>query len=440
VLVIDVSRPLRVLAALGLATLVACARPAEPRLPTGHDYVFPSWERGEVDAETSRQIQKAWRDVLSGKTSAAAKRFTKLLEKQPGLIPAETGLAFARLRAGRLAEARRGFEDALRDDPCYFPALVGAASAASRLGDTDAALSFYREASRERPEDTRVRRRLAELKLQVTERRVAAAGAALGEGRIDDAVAEYRYALEAAPELGSLRVALADLLLEKGEPAAAVSVLEADPGLDRSVVLRLGEMLTQLGEPARALAAYRRFLERLPDDAELRERAHAARQALELLQMPAEYRRIPSARRVTRADLAALLDTKLTALSRVPEGEPSVAVDITGSWARRHIIAVLARGLMPVYPNHTFQPGATVRRGDLASAIAGVLDLLEWPSPPAPPISDMSRNNLLYKAAHRAVGAGLMDLTPGGAFESWRPVSGQQAVELIEALARLVGP
>jgi len=423
-----------------MLALVACARPAELRLPEGHDYVFPGWERGEVDADTSRQIHKAWRDVLSGKTSAAEKQFARLLAEQRDLVPAETGLAFAKLRAGRLAEAGQGFEAVLRAHPGYFPALVGAASAATRLGDADAALDFYRLASHERPEDARVRRRLADLKLQVTEKRVAAAGAALGEGRVEDAVAEYRRALEAAPELGSLRIALADLLLENGEPTAAVSVLAADPSLDRSVVLRLGEILSQLGEPARALGAYRRFLERTPDDAEVRDRAHAARQALELSQMPAEYRRIPAAKRVTRADLAALLNTKLTALSRGPKGEPNVAVDITGSWARPHIIAVLSRGLMPVYPNHTFQPGATVRRGDLASAIAQVLELLQWPSAPAPPISDVSRNNLLYDAARRAVGAGLMDLTPGGAFEGWRPVTGQQAVALIEGLARLVGP
>jgi hypothetical protein len=32
-----------------------------------------------------------------------------------------------------------------------------------------------------------------------------------------------------------------------------------------------------------------------------------------------------------------------------------------------------------------------------------------------------------------------MDLSASGAFEAWRPVSGQEAVSVIESLARLVG-
>jgi hypothetical protein len=38
------------------------------------------------------------------------------------------------------------------------------------------------------------------------------------------------------------------------------------------------------------------------------------------------------------------------------------------------------------------------------------------------------------------VTAGLMDLTPAGAFEPWRPVSGREAVDVVDALTRLVGP
>jgi len=33
-----------------------------------------------------------------------------------------------------------------------------------------------------------------------------------------------------------------------------------------------------------------------------------------------------------------------------------------------------------------------------------------------------------------------MDLTPAGGFEAWRPVSGQEAVAVVEELVRLVGP
>ena len=156
--------------------------------------------------------------------------------------------------------------------------------------------------------------------------------------------------------------------------------------------------------------------------------------------MPEEYRAIATEPRISRAELAALLGVKVTALSHVPAGPPKVAIDISGSWAREHIIKALGLDLMDVYPNHTFQPAATVRRGELARAVARVLDLLKFPPAPTPALSDMTSGNLFYGAAARTVAAGLMDLTPSGAFEAWRPVSGQEATDVIEGLIRLVGP
>jgi tetratricopeptide (TPR) repeat protein len=308
------------------------------------------------------------------------------------------------------------------------------------LGDPEDALKLYRAAQAVRPEDPVVRRRLPEVKLQVTERRVSGARAALAAGDSDKAAEEYRAALEAAPELSALRLELADLLVTLGDSAGAAAVLAEDPVGDRQVLLRLGDLRSEQRDYAGAIEAYRRILGRDPKDTEAQRRALDARGALDLSAMPEEFQRIPAAQRITRADLAALVSTRVSALGRVHGTEPEVAVDIAGSWARDHILRALSFDIMPVYPNHTFQPGATVRRGDLARAVARVLDLLRWPASPTPLISDMTRNNLLYESAGRAVSAGLMDLTAARAFEPWRPVSGREAMDVIDALARLVGP
>jgi len=431
---------LGVLPAVLLLGLSACATRVGPRLEPGHDYLFPRWGPGEVRPEESRQIQKAWRDVLAGKASAAEKRFRQLLRKNAGLVPAKTGLAYALLRAGLLRRASGVFVRILEARPEYVPALAGAGYAALRRGDAETALALYRRAEAADPEEATVRRRLAQVKLQVTERSVAAARSALAEGRDEDAIQDYQRGLEVAPELGGIRVELADLLAGRGDEERAVSVLEADPGRDRQVLLRLGDLLMDLGEPARALGAYRRALASGSHDREALRRAHDARQALELSTMPPEYRKILTAKRLTRAGLAALVAVKVTALERLAPGEARVAVDVSGSWARPHIIKILAWEIMTVYPNHTFQPNATVRRRDVAHAVGRVLDVLEWPASSAPVLRDMSRSSLYHTAASRAVGAGLMDVTANGAFEAWRPVSGTTGVSIIEALARLVGP
>jgi len=117
-----------------------------------------------------------------------------------------------------------------------------------------------------------------------------------------------------------------------------------------------------------------------------------------------------------------------------------VAVDISASWARDHITTILGLGIMDVYPNHTFQPGARMRRGEVAQAVARVLDLLRVPKTPAPLPSDVAPSHLDRDAVVRVVGAGIMPLGPDGEFEPWRTVNGREAVEIVEALARVVGP
>jgi len=426
--------------ALGLLFLAACAAPRVPKIPEGEEYLYPRPRAGELRAEDVRKAEKAWRDVLSGDTSSAESSYAQILRHQPANVAAETGFAYARLRAGRFREAREAFARALAVQPEYVPALVGDGSAAFQLGDSEAALVRFKRAEAAAPDEPLVRRRLGELKIQVTERRVAAAAAALAKGDQEGAIVQYRQALVAAPEIGGLRVDCANLLLAKGDLAGAIDVLRADPVQDRQVQLRLGELLAQAKQFGAALEAYRRILARDPRDREALHRAFEARSADELQGMPEEYRGITASPRIARADLAALVMVKIGALARAAKAEPEVAIDISGSWARSYILDALALDILSVYPNHTFQPGAIVRRGDLARTVARVLDLLNYPQAPPPNITDMSRTNLFYDAAARAVAAGLMDLSASGAFEAWRPVAGRDAADVIDALARLVGP
>jgi tetratricopeptide (TPR) repeat protein len=409
-------------------------------MPDAEEYVFPASSPRQLSPAEARRIEQAWRRILTGDAAGAQKDMQKLLVRSPGLVPAETALGYAWLRAGRLEEAARGFDGVIARQPEYVPALAGGAAAANRRGDAEGALRLYRRALLAEPGNPFLRQRVAELRVQVTERRVAAARAAHEAGRSEEAVATYRQALEAAPEVAGLRLELANLLATTGDVEGAVGVLKTDPTEDRQVLLRLAELETQRREYPGALEAYRRMLARDPHDDEAQRRSREVREAIEMDQMPEEYRRIATAAAITRADLAALVSVKVTALSRVPPGEPQVAVDISGSWARSHVIKALSHDIMTVYPNHTFQPAATARRGDVARAVQRVLDLLKWPAAAGPNPTDMSRSNVYYYPATRVVAAGLMDLTPAGGFEAWRPVSGPEAVAVIEELVRLVGP
>jgi tetratricopeptide (TPR) repeat protein len=429
----------RLAACVLLAALGACAPHVAPKLPESLDFVYAAPSPGELPASEAQALEAAWRDVLAGDTKRAVARYEKLLRRHPASLAARTGLAYARLRAGEIPLAQSAFLDVLAKRPEDVPALVGMGSTAVRNGDTEGAVALYKRAAVAAPEDPVVRKRLAALKLQVTERRMLEAQAALERKDEDAAIVAYRRALDVAPEVAGVRLALAELLASRGERPAAIELLEADASGERQTLLALGALLEQEKEYARALDVYTRLLAHGPGDQEARAGQRRAREGVESMAMPQEYQAIPEAARVSRADLAALFAVRVPALRRSGAGEPRVAVDISGSWARDQIARVLALGLMDLYPNHTFQPGAVVRRVDLARAAARTLDLLKWPAGAAPAPADMSRAHLDWDVVERVLAAGLMGLSADGAFEPWRPVSGRETIDVVDAVARLSG-
>jgi tetratricopeptide (TPR) repeat protein len=436
-----VRRHLALVLAGGALLLGACAPKVVPPLPEGEDYVYPTPtpETG-VSAKERDALEKAWRKVLAGDVTGAVRDYGKVLDRRPGLAAAETGLAYAHLRGGQAQAAAAQFVAALEHAPGYVPALVGAGSTAFRRGDVDAALALYQQALERSPEDPLVRKRAAALKLQVTERHIAAAREAVGAGDDETAAEEYREALEVAPELAEMRLALAELEVAHGDTAAAVATLRDDPSDNREVQLRLGQVLLGRAEYEEAREVYRERLARDPGDQEAVQGERTAQEALDYQAQPEEYRQISQAARATRADLAALLAVKVTALQRLPPSEPRLAVDISGSWARESIATIVGLGLMEVYPNHTFKPRASVRRADLARALSRVLVRLGWRGGAGAAPADMRPSHLDHDAVSRVVGAGLMELGPEGQFEPWRLVGGREVTEAVEALSRLVGP
>lgn len=425
-------------ACAGLVGAAGCAS-VPIHFPDLEDYVYPAPETGMLRAEDVRRLDEAWREIVRARPASAEKKLMGMQSRYPRAAAPSAALGYARLRAGRLEGARDAFQAALRKNAGYVPALAGAATVARRLGDADGAVELYRRAAADAAAPSVIRRRLGESKLEATEKHVQAAHRAAAAGQADEAAREYRAALRVAPELGGVRVELAELLTRSGDTTSAIDVLLADPTGDRQVSLSLGAILSGTQRHLEAAEVYERLATREPSEAEAGRLAADARRADEALRMPEEYRRILQAPHVTRADLASLLAVKVTALASLPVREPPVATDISGSWARAEILRVLGAGVMDVFTNHTFQPAASVRRGELAQTVARVLDLFGQPRNPAPVLADLPRANLFYEGAARSVAEGLMDLTPEGRFEPWRSVTGAEAVAVVEALARRVG-
>ncbi len=100
---------------------------------------------------------------------------------------------------------------------------------------------------------------------------------------------------------------------------------------------------------------------------------------------------------------------------------------------------------MEVYPNHTFQPAAIVRRGDLAEAASRVLSLIAAEKPALASswrsanrqFTDVPPAHLSYPAASVAVEAGVMQALEDGSFQLSRLVTGAEAVAAVKKLEDL---
>jgi hypothetical protein len=168
--------------------------------------------------------------------------------------------------------------------------------------------------------------------------------------------------------------------------------------------------------------------------------AKSAREA----QLPAEFRAALTSAELTRGDLAALIGVRLEAVVRAAPVRQVVVTDTQGHWAATWISQVASAGIIEPFENHTFQPRASLRRGDLATAVSRLLALVASGNPALrarlterPAIADMNQRHIQYAAAAAAVASGVMPLLDGERFQVGRPVSGSEAVEVLDRVRAL---
>jgi hypothetical protein len=182
--------------------------------------------------------------------------------------------------------------------------------------------------------------------------------------------------------------------------------------------------------------------------AEVEKRLDAVNARAALARLPAEFRAIDQAAQLTRADLAALIGIRLAPLLQSGRrSDAALITDVRNNWAAIWIMAVARAGVMEPFANHAFQPRTTVRRTDLAQALARLLAQIAarnpgrgkaWDSARLK-FSDLSPSHLAYPAASVAVASGVMAVTADNSFQPSRPVTGAEAIDAITKIESLAG-
>jgi tetratricopeptide (TPR) repeat protein len=431
----------------------AAKLPPEPPAVTSPkypDYLVPAVPRGVGTPAAVERHMAGWGWLQAGDLRAAERNFASALKQSASFYPAEVGLGYVALANKKQKDALLHFDRAVVVNPRYPPALSGRAEALLALGQEKEALQSLDAALQADPSLTVLRTRLDVLRFRGQQQEIEVARKLAQTGQLDDARGAYIGALETSPDSPFLHRELADVERRAGRLDAALEHASRSAALEpdepRTHIL-LADIYEAQGDVTKAAEELNAALALQPDEA-LKVRLNGLRERAAFAAMPAEYRTIESSTAVTRGQLAALFAVQLEQLLSTARNVNAIVItDTRGHWAAPYILTAARAGVMEVYPNHTFQPDAVVRRADMARAVGVVLELVAQRNPQlAAPwrgskrtFPDVGPGHVNYPTAALAVDAGVMATAADGSFQLTRPVTGAEAVASMARLAQLAG-
>jgi tetratricopeptide (TPR) repeat protein len=424
-----------------------CATKVEPTQPSTlayPDFVYPVV--APTNADQAVAIEHAWRLLQTNALDQADREFRAVAERRPDLAAAKAGQGYVAIARRDELGALARFESALEHAPTYVPALVGQGEVLLRLGREEAALKSLEAAYAADRSLESLRARIDVLRFRVLQNLIASARRARAEGRTDAAIEAYRQALDASPDTAFIYRELASSERAAGNMDLALTHFTRAAELDDTDATsrgQMGELLEARGDYAGAEAAYRRAAA-LDPGGDFGARADAMGTRARDAGLPAEFRAISGTPAIRRADLAALIGVRIEATLRDAPRSQVVATDIRGHWAAAWIGEVTAAGVMAPFADHTFRPGAPLRRVEMAEAVSVLLRMIATRRPDLqaqlarrPTIMDVSPSHLNYAAIAASVSTGVLPLTAAGGFDPERTVSGADAVAAIDRVRAL---
>lgn len=425
------------------------AAPAPNAPPKYPDYPTPTVPATLiVPPDLLERHNLGWRRLQAGDLRGATRDFNEVLKRAADFYPAETGLGFALLADEEYKQAALRFGTALTHDNRYLPAWQGLADAQLGAGNLTEAVAALERLVALDPTREAARSRLELLKFRQVQALLDSGRKERLAGRLDSAQASLEKALALSPSSALILRELAAVETSRGAleqaEAHARRAVQVDPA-DVETYVVLGTVLEARGNLRDAATVYARAA---AIDPSYRAKSEALRDKADMAAVPAEFREMPTAPTVTRAEVAALIGIRLDRLiETAPRRVAAVATDVRTHWAAPWILPVTQAGVMEIQPNHTFQPAALVRRDNLAQIVGQLLalaaanrpaELTKWRAA-RPKFSDLGAGHVFYNAAALAVSSGAMTALSGDRFEPTRPATGPEVMAAIARIEQLAG-
>jgi len=390
--------------------------------------------------------EEAWRHVQQGDLKAAE----KVLQRLPPHLPSSNLInGFINLIRNNNQEAVNKFKQTLEALPSLSLARAGLAQAYLNLGDKPAAFDSLREVLKDEPENEWARKNFRAIKEELTENLRQTAREALKTGNLERARQSLLEALHYSPEATDLHLSLVKIYRERNDLESALTHLKAAVDLaprNRDLLLNYAETLLEAKQYSRAFDTLEQALELSPGDKEIQAKLAELKEKLGIVDLPSQYEAIPRLEAISREDLASLIAIKFKKFLPPLSDSPPIIVDIATSWASRFIVQTAAAGFLDVYSDHTFRPKNIITRAEMAECLTRMLHFFQNQGkkirPLIPPekilLPDVSPEHAYYPSIIEAVAYQLMELRPDKRFDPEGPVSGREAIKMLEVLLALV--
>lgn len=434
-------------AGLTAAVLIAaaCATMTPPSSPTIYLENPPAAITAELTLDDRIAVDKVWTLLRYENADKAEKAILKLGESHPFYW---TGLGYVALLRNDLAAAEADFLGSIASSPDPVTTHLGLGQVYRRLGLREEALASFLEVLKRDPENSYAADEAGALRTSIVDDLIGEARTAERGGKTAAAREAYLKSLEYAPKLQAAHLALARIFVREKNFQSALFHLSAasenSPG-DKTVLREYAETLYQMGQYSRSLDAYERLRALDPADKSTAERLDALKARLGVVELPDEYREIPERTAVTKEDTAALIGAKFSDIWVETTARPPILIDISTSWARTFIVKVASFGIMDIYTNHTFQPKKAMNRAEMAETLVHLVAFLNKRGRtivaqiPAERIrlADVPPEHPYAASIIRAVSYQIMDIFPDRTFRPEQPVTGAEAVRILDLLAGL---
>ena len=425
--------------------LISCAT-VPPPVPTLYIEDLPQSVTATLTLEERIVAEDAWDSLQIGRGDRAARTLARLGEGSPLYF---VGLGYAYFLQERLLEAEQSFQAALVESPDLTLAYLGLAQLYQQVGQEDQAFNALREVLKREPGHPWARPEYEKLKEKKTRDTIAVAEMAQAQGDSARAKESYLKALHYSPDSVDAHLAIAEIYKREGLLSSALVHLKAAAAIDprnKRLLEKYAETLADSKQYERSLEVYENLLELDKGSKRIQGKIENLKNQLGIYELPSRYHEIPLAISLTREDLAALLAVELRDYLGEPATQPPIIIDISTSWASKFILKVTSLGLLDVYSNHSFQPRKDVTRAELAEALFRVIQNLEEKGyrviRQIPiemiQVKDVSLENYYYPAILQILAYQVMELFPDMTFRPDQPLSGQEAIKIVDVLLALI--